>query len=329
MTARGGAPRRLAVVGAGLAGLACGRAAREAGLSVRVFEKSRGLGGRLATRRPFGQDDPFGLDHGAPQADPSSRRPETADRLRGLEAEALAAAGPAGGLGASSLARPLAEQEPPLDVSFGVEIEAIAIGAEDYLLRDLSGAAHGPFDAVAVAAPAPQTRALLGEICPDAETEAAFDAVAAILVAFDPAPSGAAAAAAPDPEPPLTGVWRMGAKPGRALGGREGWIGHAAPDWSAAHLDTAKDEIAALLWPPLARSIGLDPGVRPTYLAGHRWRYGLVSRPVGRAFWLGPAGGRAAGLGCCGDWRLGPNAGDALASGAALGQALAARLLDR
>lgn len=42
---------RVAVIGAGVAGLACARALVKAGHSVVVFEKSRGCGGRAATRR--------------------------------------------------------------------------------------------------------------------------------------------------------------------------------------------------------------------------------------------------------------------------------------
>jgi len=38
---------RIAVVGAGIAGLACARSLRNAGHAVRVFEKSRGAGGRM------------------------------------------------------------------------------------------------------------------------------------------------------------------------------------------------------------------------------------------------------------------------------------------
>jgi len=41
----------VAIVGAGLAGLVCAQALRQQGYSVVVVEKSRGLGGRLATRR--------------------------------------------------------------------------------------------------------------------------------------------------------------------------------------------------------------------------------------------------------------------------------------
>ena len=57
------APRalRVAVVGAGMAGITCARTLAQAGCAVTVFEKSRGFGGRMATRHTeFGN-----FDHGA------------------------------------------------------------------------------------------------------------------------------------------------------------------------------------------------------------------------------------------------------------------------
>lgn len=49
------------IIGAGIAGLTAAGALREAGAQVRVLEKSRGLGGRAATRRLHG----VRVDHGA------------------------------------------------------------------------------------------------------------------------------------------------------------------------------------------------------------------------------------------------------------------------
>jgi renalase len=51
----------VAVIGAGIAGLICAQQLTQAGYSVRVVEKSRGLGGRVATRRLYGTC----ADHGA------------------------------------------------------------------------------------------------------------------------------------------------------------------------------------------------------------------------------------------------------------------------
>lgn len=52
----------VAVIGAGLAGLVCARRLRQAGYRVVVLEKSRGLGGRVATRRIQG----YHFNHGVP-----------------------------------------------------------------------------------------------------------------------------------------------------------------------------------------------------------------------------------------------------------------------
>ena len=52
----------VAVIGAGISGLVCARTLRDHGYPVTVFEKSRGVGGRMATRRT---DDGFQFDHGA------------------------------------------------------------------------------------------------------------------------------------------------------------------------------------------------------------------------------------------------------------------------
>ena len=52
----------VAVVGAGISGLICARTLADHGFPVNVFEKSRGVGGRMATRRT---EAGFQFDHGA------------------------------------------------------------------------------------------------------------------------------------------------------------------------------------------------------------------------------------------------------------------------
>ena len=52
----------VAILGAGMAGAAAARRLAEAGLDVRVFDKGRGIGGRMATRRT---EAGARFDHGA------------------------------------------------------------------------------------------------------------------------------------------------------------------------------------------------------------------------------------------------------------------------
>ncbi len=51
------------VIGAGIAGLVCARALQDAGRKVVVLDKSRGVGGRCATRRMLGQPVDIGLTY--------------------------------------------------------------------------------------------------------------------------------------------------------------------------------------------------------------------------------------------------------------------------
>jgi renalase len=62
--------RNVIVVGAGMAGLVCARRLQAAGYQVSVLEKSRGVGGRLATRRLDGMP----VDHGARFVEPTGER---------------------------------------------------------------------------------------------------------------------------------------------------------------------------------------------------------------------------------------------------------------
>src|SRR3546814_18450016 len=48
---RGHGLMRVAIIGAGISGLACARRLRDAGLGATLFDKSRGLSGRLPPRR--------------------------------------------------------------------------------------------------------------------------------------------------------------------------------------------------------------------------------------------------------------------------------------
>ncbi len=62
---------KIAVIGAGVAGLTAGRVLAGSGHEVVVFEKSRGYGGRLATRYA-GSDNSTKVDHGLPYLEVSS-----------------------------------------------------------------------------------------------------------------------------------------------------------------------------------------------------------------------------------------------------------------
>lgn len=339
---------RIAVVGAGLAGLAAASVLAASGLAVRVFEKSYGLGGRLAARRPFRNADrsDFFVEHGAPAAEPGRKAgdPAAQARWRDLIARSGAAPWPAfsadavvAGEGApafaAALARRLASGDPDRPIGAihpSVEIAEIAAGEDDLLLipkpSEPGGTAAplGPFDGVVCAAPAPQAQRLLGAAAPASEFAAQMRPVLSVILVTDAplTPADAPAVIRPD-EGPLELIVRQAGKPGAGPDpdGLDAWVGHARLDASQTWLEADKAAIAHALSPALCDALGAPPPAQPRYLAGHRWRYAYATKPQGRAYWLSEDGR----IGLCGDWRLGSKAGDALESGARLGAAMAER----
>jgi predicted NAD/FAD-dependent oxidoreductase len=293
----------VAVVGAGVAGLVAAARLAAAGCRVTVFDKSRGLGGRLATRR--GALGSF--DHGAPvvHCEPSKVAP--------LEAQGACRRwgdlGHVGLPGMSGLVRPLAEG---LDVRAGAEVAAVTAGPEGVRLRFVSGAEAGPFARAILAVPAPQAARIAAGLDGIAALEpVAMGPVWTLMAAFDERPD------LPDmlrPGGAIGLVVRDAAKPGRT---GEGWVAHAAHGWTRERLELTAEAVLPML---LAEVEDLAEGrlPRPAHVAAHRWRYALTERPLGTPFAALAGGAVLAG----GDWALGPRAEHAWLSGQAMAEAL-------
>lgn len=165
----------IGIVGAGISGLSV--AARLTGLGHRctVFEKSRGLGGRLARRKlPWGQ-----IDIGAPFLTPELEdtharladfcragilnrgRLQRAQLTSGILRDAPAVVAYWADQSNNAVCHALAES---LTVVRQRRIADVAVNPNDLIhLRDDQGGPCGEFDMVILSAPAPQTLALLPE----------------------------------------------------------------------------------------------------------------------------------------------------------------------
>lgn len=307
----------VAVVGAGMAGLSCARALADAGVAVTVLEKSRGLGGRLATRRAAGG----GVDHGAValQVEQGSA---FAGYLRQAAEVGAATFWPAAqawvGLpGMSGIVQPLARG---VTVQPATEVTGLVRAAGGWRLQG-AGVPDAAFGQVILALPQPQARALLlaaPEPAPDLAAQIAPARLRAVWTAM--LRLDASLPLQGDvihwAEGPVRQAVRNSSKPGRG-GAGEAWVLHAAEDWTAAYLEREKPEAAALLLAAFFAQTGVAP-VTPVWLEGHRWRHGLTVQPLARPF----VRDAAAGLAVCGDWCLGDSAADAFASGQALAAAL-------
>ena len=311
---------RTAVLGAGLAGLTCARALAEAGREAVVYDKSRGLGGRLAQRRAEGPaGEALRFDHGAQYL--TAKTPEFWELSEALEAAGAAARwSPEGfapkdrwvGLpGMSGLVRPLAEGR---DVRSGKEAVAIDLLSDGWHIGFAAGDLAGPYQALAMAVPAPQAARLLPAAA-EALSAVEMEPCWTLMVAFEDQPGEIPEAAAG--EGPLAWIARNAAKPGRPEA--EAWVVQASPDWSRENLELDKDQACDAL----LRLLG-ETGVAPRvdWAAAHRWRYARAATPLGAPFVEieGP-GGEPAVIG--GDWALGTKAEHAFLSG----RAMAARLL--
>jgi predicted NAD/FAD-dependent oxidoreductase len=301
--------RRIAIIGAGLAGLAAARRLTEAGLGVRLFDKGRGPGGRLATRRIGHDGAEHRFDHGAQYL-----RAEGAGFAAMLdEAGALPWPDPARRVavpGMSALGRHLARG---LDLAAGRQVVGLDAADGGWTVRHRDAARAGDavtteagFEAVLVTVPAEQAIPLLPSF-------------AARLVAIRYAPCwtvmAAFAARLDRPDVLRSGDgcaigWaaRDSAKPGRKAG-QENWVMQAGPDWSRAHLGDSAPADALLR--------EFAPGAPALFAVAHRWRFALLEAPLGEScLWAG-------GLGYASDGCLGGRGEAAWDSG----MALAARVL--
>lgn len=310
--------QRIAVVGAGISGLTAARKLSKAGAAVTVFEKSRGVGGRLATRRV----DDAGIDHGAQYV--TAREPAFKAFAARAKAEgSLAAWSPRGKdgdeewlVGMPRMSSFVAALVDAFDVEMEKTVAEIRDDGATFTLVLGDGATLSGFHRVLVAIPGPQAFRLLEPFgAPfDRIPEVKFGPCWTLLAGFD------------RPVDPGFDVGRnIGAlawvaasvsKPGRS---GNYWVAQANPEWSAAHIDETAADIEPRLVAMLAEAIGPLP--EPLYLASHRWRFALVEKPLGTAF-LMSADGR---LGACGDWMIAPRVESAWASGGGLADAVIAR----
>lgn len=268
----------VAIIGAGLAGLTAAAELVAAGREVTVFDKSRGTGGRLATRR--GEPGPF--DHGAPRAHGGA----DFDAAMSAIGAVRSGDGWAGTPGMSGLVKPL---ERGVEIRRGVRIVALE-ERRGWRLHDTERETHGPFAAVIVAIPAPQA----ADLVPEADLSGVMMIPQwTLMAAWEDAVAPRAVA------------------PFETVEGRYGHVvAHAGPDWSAANLERGADEVARDLVAALRAGSDLPP---PVHAAAHRWRHARTATALGRPVL---AVSETCLLG--GDWTLGPQAGHAWKSGRAL-----------
>lgn len=307
---------RIAVIGAGLAGLTCARQLQASGHNVTVYERNADVGGRMGTR----QTELGGFDHGAQYftAASDSFRKTVADwrgsgwvapwagKLVTLENGKVKPAGRASAStgqrmvavpGMAALGAHLADG---LDVRTEQSVRRIEALGEQWLLAVQSDtvavdATAGPFDAVITAVPA-DLAALLLQPVPQLAKQVAHEHLApcwALILGFE-LPLGLDYDGAWIQGSRLKWIARDASKPERRPG--EHWIGHASPAWSIEHLDDDPERVKEKLLKAFHEATGSH--VQPVYADVHRWRFAQATNTLpGDCLWDAKAR-----IGVCGDW---------------------------
>lgn len=312
---------RVAVIGAGMAGAACAAGLRSAGLEVTVFDKSAGVGGRMATRRAAwvdaaGTSHPAVFDHGCAQFSVTRSRFRfvvdqavqrgAAVRWRQWVAAPFPAAQhrevvvPAPDMPA--LVRHLLGDMP---LRTQCRVTGLRRAADGWHLAVDTAAGRvrddGPFDRVVLALPPAQAAPLLADHRAD---------WAGALAAVPVAPCWTLMAVTGDVDwpwdaalvdgGPLNRVARNDRRPGRAWpDGRVPWVAQATAAWSLLHLEDDPADVAAALRDALAHQLPNAATVAWHHCSVHRWRHarhGPVAAEGMPCFW-----DEAIGLGVCGD----------------------------
>jgi hypothetical protein len=280
----------IAIIGAGLAGISTARVLMAQGHAVTIFDKGRGPGGRLATRRIEAGGRKLQFDHGAQYL-----RAEGADFAAAL-AEAGTAPWPdaARRVGVPSMSAVPRALLGAIPCVASRHVGQIAGGPGAWVLRhwdarlvrpgkplpDGAPEEAGPFAAVLLTMPAMQAREVLGQSAPRLH-----EALAAIRYA--PCWTVMASFNAPLPLPEtlrpeahaIGWAARDSAKPGRDAR-QENWVIQAGPVWTRANLEVSAEEIAR----PLLAELGAfssAPLPAPFMAMAHRWRYSLLEAPLG------------------------------------------------
>ncbi|SCK52326.1 hypothetical protein VAR608DRAFT_5283 [Variovorax sp. HW608] len=336
--------RHFAVVGAGIAGVACARTLIQAGHRATVFEREASAGGRMASvSTPFGRFD-SGAQYftvrdprftQAIETAPGICKPWSANLVRVLDAHGRVAEAALPGLEQHWVAQPgmdalVKQWAAPLGDALVprtnvTRIEPDALDAKRWQLRtagdDDSQHVYSGFDAVLLAVPPARTRELLDNGRLSRAISKKVEAVRiapcwTLMIAFPQANQPTMSHLGPQwnvarsTHHRVAWLARESSKPGRDR--IERWTVQASPAWSLEHLRDDRPRVEA----KLLRAFSEITGIRaaPSHSQARCWPEAQTQVPAG-AEHLWDAEAR---IGVAGDWCTGHRVEDAFLSGLTL-----------
>lgn len=309
---------RIGIVGAGLAGLACAESLASRSHDVMLFDKGRGPGGRMSSRRIPTAVGEAHFDHGAQYF--TVREPAFRRRVDAWISEGTVAIWPSAGsesyVGVPTMSAPVRQMASTLSVRWSTLVTRVERHGHGWQLV-LEHDADVCVDLVVIATPAEQAFALLESISPEFAARAGAvhsEPCWTVMVAFSQA-----VAVAQDcwrSEGVIGWAARNNSKPGRS--GPESWVLQASADWSGAHVEADPQWVSATLKDAFSKLLGV---VLPTSIGEsiHRWRFARSGAEGSGAIF-----DSVHCLGVCGDWLIGPRVEAAWLSGTTLARQIGA-----
>lgn len=321
--------KKIGIIGAGISGLSCAQKLVAQGHQVVIFEKSRGVGGRMSHR--YFED--WEADHGAQYF--TAKDPifiQEVDRwlqqgvvkvwdgqivrLEHGQVQALKTPIPRY-VGVPSMTAPAKQIASPLNLQLSQTITEIKrVGPSWQCISKENGLLNFILDEVICSLPPMQAQAIiephsleLSQTCSQIQMLPCWT----LLAYFEnplhlPFTDNLDAAFVSDHL--FSWLARDNSKPGR--NGSESWVAQASNDWSLAHLELPKSAIEPLL---LAGFQDLT-GQICTHYQTHLWRYAKPANPGTQRFAHDPV----MHLSICGDWLMGSAIESAWLSGYYLAQ---------
>ena len=298
--------KRIAIIGAGISGLTLAQNLKDHA-DVVVYEKARGVGGRMSTRYA----DPFYFDHGTPSFTARTKafqeflKPYTENgtiaewsgKVISLEigqktterlwSQPHLVAAP----NMNSLCKKLANE---LDVRLTVEVAPLAQKqSTGWILQDQQGNTLGEYDCVISTAPAAQTLNLFQTAVPDSASlhTPRMQGCYSLMIGFN-RPWDKDWIAAKVRDNPIERIAINSTKPGRSKQ-VTAIVAHSRNDWADAHMDDPMDEAQNFLLAQFKAVSGIDCS-HADYISTHRWKYAIVEESEETGFYFDPDRGIAA-----------------------------------
>lgn len=318
--------KKVAIIGAGIAGLSCASELQSHGTTVDIFEKSRGPSGRMSTRRTPN----WSADHGAQYF--TARDPRFIQEVKNwIKAGSAAIWKPklkvyesgvwrdshseeiryVGTPNMNSPGKHLAEN---LSVQYETTICKLEhIGSQWALQCSETGEIGGTYDFVVLAIPAPQASALIKDLDDSVSRIAAAQMKACwTMMVHLPHQLTADFDAAFINQEIISWICQNESKPMRR---GNIWTIHGSPNWSQENVELSKEDAQDQMVKCLIK-LGLN--CQDAEISMHRWRYASGGLENSISFFVKPD----IGLGLCGDWLNGGRVEGAWLSGLELAVAL-------